>query len=144
MITVGLTKNNTELASKPGQDLFKNELRDILDQLIFPLHIGAETPAEGRDEESGLAPGLSLETSSYARGIMNGVVYLDVPAGTIRLDEGEIVNFNDDDGDLELVNESGETLYVDVSTLNPEFVGEVAVGRHGTVKEIKWTEFKRV
>ena len=59
---------------------------------------------------------------------------------TLQLDEGEPVPFSGDEVDLFVPDQTGEGIYVDVSTIEPDFVGEISVGIHGRVRQVFLTQ----
>ena len=72
---------------------------------------------------------------------MRGMLHeheLDVsaPAKTIRLDQGPVVSFTGEERDLKLEDEHGAFLYVNVTGLDPKFVGKVPIGVAGRVRRI--------
>ena len=72
---------------------------------------------------------------------MRGMLHehaLDVsaPTKTLRLDGGAPVGFTGDERDLQVVGEHGELVHVNVTGLDPSFVGKVPIGVAGRVRRI--------
>lgn len=61
---------------------------------------------------------------------------VDAPKGEISLDKGPVREIDTTDDDFLLETENGETVYVDLTGLKPEFVGEVPVGTFGYVSQV--------
>lgn len=141
MLTLGTQKTKAELDSTSGKEIFQVEIEELVDGLIFPLHIGAGSAAGKPDDESGIAPGMSFDRSSYRAGLQNGLIHIDAIQKTIRLDDGDPMHYEGDESDLELTTAGGQILFVDLSRVNAEFVGEVSVGVQGQVKHVRWSTF---
>lgn len=141
LITLGSQKAAEELEDSAGKAIFKQELQSAINELLFPLHLGEGGQPGKADEDSGLAPGLSFEASTYRAGIMNGRVHIDALERTIRLDDADPIRYEGHESDLRLETPAGQTLFVDVTRITPEFQGEVAVGVHGKIEKILWDEF---
>ncbi len=135
LIRVGRQKTKAELDDAVGEDVFKEEVREAIDPLLFPLHFHAED-VNGADEASGLRPGRSIERSSLRGGYWAHTIELDEEGKKARLDEGPETTFAGDEQDLVLENEHHETVYVDVSQLEPGFEGRVQVGTFGRIRKI--------
>lgn len=136
LIRIGRQKTKQDLDNSVGEDVFKAEVRDAVGPLLFPIHIGNPQDAGAAHEESGLAPGRSMSKSTMREGFFGHAITLDARKGVIRLDEGPPVQYQGSETDLELVNEKGGLVYVDVSGVKEEFVGNVPVGTFGTIRGI--------
>jgi len=79
---------------------------------------------------SGVAAGAS---SALGDTVLGGghTLTLDVPAGLVRLDGGSDVAFTGAETDLRVVNENGDVVYVDLTALDPAFVGTVSLQASG-------------
>ena len=136
LIRVSRQKTKEDLDDAVGEEIFKGEVREALDPLLFPIHVGNEIDCNGVHETSGIGPGRSIEKSTLRSGFFAHRISLDVPAKKIRLDDGPELTFEGNEIDLQLQNEHNDILYVDVSKLIPEFVGEVNAGTFGRVRNI--------
>jgi hypothetical protein len=119
-----------------NQDLFLQELRSSLGPIIFPVHVGATPKPTDRDEASGISPGLSIGKATFRSPFDEGLLYVDAVALTIRLGDGEEVTFEGTENDLELTDERGGIVYLDMTSITEEFKGEVPIGVHGTLREV--------
>lgn len=141
LISATRHKTKAELDDQVGEEVFLNEIRDIINPLLFPIHFGGNPEPDQGDEASGLRPGHSVNQSTMRGGYMAHVVHLDSNAKTIALDNGPTVQFEGHEVDLLLESEFGLTLHVDVSHLNDGFQGDVSVGTHGRIVKILYDKF---
>ncbi len=140
-IVVVSAKSKEEISGAVGKDVLREELREAIDPILFPIHIGATATPNEADPESGLAVGTSIRKSSFRGLFFNHVLHVDAPDGTIAIDEGEKIRFGLGDDDVRVVTPAGDTLYLDTSGLDPHFVGEVRVGCHGRIKNFLFAKF---
>lgn len=136
LINVSTQKSKEEIETPIGKEIFKQELREAVDPILFPVHVGNErSPYEGH-ERSGLRPGESCRRASYRGPYLEGVLAIDQPRGTLSLDGGPPVVFTGGEQDLRVEDPEGRFVHVDVTGLREGFVGEVHVGTFGCVKGI--------
>ena len=134
-------KTKEDLFDQVGVDIYKRELRDTLNPLLFPIHVGDESDPAGSHEQSGLGPGESVKASTMRGGFHAHTITIDGPKGTIQLDSGQPVRFDGTETDLQIENEFGQYLFVDVSELKLDFVGEVMAGTFGYIDDILFDQF---
>ena len=120
--------------------LFAQRVRRTVEPILFPVHIGTTLAHLDRDEESGLRPGDSYRRATFRGRFHDHVLKVDAVGSTLQLDEGEPVPFSGDEVDLFVPDQTGEGIYVDVSTIEPDVVGEVPVGIHGRVRQVFLTQ----
>lgn len=137
LVAISSAKSRQDVSDKVLKPVYLEEIRHAVEPLLFPLHVG-EGPAPGdADVASGLKPGL---TNSTFRGLFEDhLLKVDAVARTIALDDGTPVEFTGEERDLAIESPKG-AIYVDVTGLTPEFVGEVKVGVKGQVKRVLWDE----
>lgn len=135
---LGLTSKKTPeaLASSDSQDAFMIEIRDAIDPVLFPVQFGNATDPLDTDAKSGLRPGDSWLNATLRGRFYDHKLYLDVPAKTIRLDDGEEVAFVGDETDLAVANSQNHFVFVNTTVLVPDFVGELNVGVKGRTRRI--------
>jgi len=134
-------KSREDLLEAVGVDVYKRELRDMLNPLLFPVHVGNATDPGGTHAQSGLAPGASIGGSTMRGGFHTHAVTLDAARGTAQLGQGPVVEFTGQEEDLQLENEFGRTVFVDVTGVKPDFVGTVPIGTFGRIEEILFDQF---
>lgn len=136
LIRVARQKTKEDLDDVVGEDVFKQEIRDAIDPLLFPIHVGNPTDPNKPHEESGLAPGKSQHRGTMRARFHSTRIAVDAPRKTLILGEGEPTTFEGYEKDLMLQDEAGHVVYVDVTGLDPEFVGDVPVGTLGVVRNL--------
>ncbi|MEZ5977601.1 MAG: hypothetical protein R3F34_05215 [Planctomycetota bacterium] len=135
-LTVGARRTAEEAKSEVGRAAFREELRQSVEPLLFPVQLGkTNNPAE-QDPESGLKMGLSGYRSTFRGHLYDGKLHLDGPAHSIRLGRGRPVRFEGTEKDLRVEDENGRFVHVDVSHVEEDFAGDVMVGVHGRIREI--------
>jgi len=134
-------KTKGELDNAVGREVFREELRVALDPVLFPVHVGDEHAPENAHEESGLRPGPSIARSSLRGLFYEHALHVDSARRLVRLDRGKEVTFQGDETDLFVSDERGKGVYVDVSALHGDFVGEVPVGTFGRVRNVYFNTF---
>ncbi len=129
-------KSRSEVLGPDARPIFLQELRDVVEPIVFPIHVGGgATPTEA-DPDSGLAPGLSIASADFRGQFDEHVLAVDAVEQTITLDAGEPVRYHGDERDLRVVDAFGKAVYVDVTRLMPEFQGEVRVGAMGWLRNV--------
>jgi flagellar basal body-associated protein FliL len=120
----------------PNREVFLEALRDVLNPILFPLHIGDTTQPMQLDEDSGLRPGISFNKATFRGRFWDHVLHVNAPAKTLCVDDGLTVTFLGDEEDLFVGTETGESIFVDVSEIVPDFVGDVHIGVHGRIRQL--------
>ncbi len=82
---------------------------------------------------SGIAPGSSSAAGGDTVLGDGHTLTVDAVARTLQLDSGTVVSFAGGETDLRVENESGDAVYVDLSALDPLFVGTVNIQATGTM-----------
>jgi flagellar basal body-associated protein FliL len=140
LVALASSRSREQVTSEADKPVFAEEIRRAVEPLFFPVHVGdAEQPGE-RDSRSGLGPGASRARATFRGLAREHALAIDAPARTLRLDRGAPVTYTGDERDLALAASDGTTLYLDVTRVDPEFRGEVAVGVHGRVQKVLWSE----
>ena len=139
LIRLGRNKTTEDL-DEFGLELLKNEIRDKLAPLLFPVHIGNMTSSTAMHEESGLKPGNSILQSTMRGGFKGHVLTVDAPKNMITLGQGNPTSFQGNEKDLVVENEAGQIIFINVTELKPDFVGEVQVGTFGNLRAIHFTK----
>jgi len=136
LISMGQTKTKEMVQSSESQQAFLLEIRDGLDPILFPVHIGDTTNPYAPDSGSGLKPGDSTIRANLRGRFEDHTLYVDGPAKTLRLDKGDSVGFNGNEIDLMVTNQNGKFIYLNVTEANIDFVGELKVGVRGRIRQI--------
>ncbi len=141
MLEVAGTKTPEMVSNEASRKALWLELRDALDPICFPIHIGDTNNPYTKDSESGVKPGDSTLLSDLRGRFEDHLLYVDAPAKTLRLDEGESVGYNGVEIDLLVENQDGKSIYVNVSEVNSDYVGELRVGVKGRLRRVLVEKF---
>jgi flagellar basal body-associated protein FliL len=134
-------KSKGELDNAVGREVFRDELRIALDPVLFPVHVGDEHAPDDPHAPSGLRFGRSIARSNMRGLFYEHALHLDVARKSIRLDDGKDISFHGDEADLFVADARGKGVYVDVSSLQEDFVGDIGVGTFGRVRNVYFNTF---
>lgn len=118
------------------REAFAVTLRSELEPIVFPVHIGETLKPLDADKLSGLRPGVSHHTATFRGRFHDWTLHVDSHARILRLGEGTEVTFQGDEDDIQVRSQIGDTIYVDVTHIDPGFVGEVKIGVHGKLRNV--------
>lgn len=136
LLTVASQKSAEDVLERGTQELFIAELHEAVEPLLFPVHVGTATSPTGADPLSGLRPGLSIAESTMRDAFHETELHVDAIEKTVSMGAGEVYEFDGDEGNLMVKDELGRTVYLDVTTLKPEFEGDLNVGVKGRIREL--------
>jgi len=134
-------KTKGELDNAVGREVFRDELRLALDPVLFPVHVGDERAPENAHAPSGLRFGRSIAKSSLRGLFYEHAMHIDAARKSIHLDDGQEVEFQGDETDLYVADARGKGVFVDVSAVHEDFVGEVPTGTFGRVRNVYFNTF---
>ena len=134
--TIASSRTLSESALGAEREEFAAALRDGLEPIVFPVHVGETLNPLDADAPSGLRPGVSHHQATFRGRFHEWTLTVDGPARTVQLGEGTVVTFEGDEDDLEVRSQLGDTIYIDVTHLVPEFQGELKVGVHGKLRNV--------
>lgn len=142
-MVVRVTSRRTidEVDSEVGRTAFREDMRQSIDPLLFPVQVGKTATPADQDPRSGLKVGISSIRSNFRIPLYDGVLHVDEPGRTVRLGRGQPVPFEGTEKDLRVEDEHGRYVFLDVTRVNPGFQGEVMIGVHGRIREILLTEW---
>ncbi len=123
------------------QPAFFEEIRVAAEPVLFPIHVGETKTPNDIDSDSGLQPGLMSHMASFRGRFYEHFLHVDAKAKTIQLDDGEPVTFVGDEVSLTVKSADSRTISLNVTDLDPEFVGDVRVGVHGQIMRVLATDF---
>jgi len=136
LLRLAATRTRDQVTDPVLIDAFLEDVRSVVDPILFPVTIGDSRSPTQADSRSGLRVGESITESTFRGHLHEHSLRVDAKALTIAFDGGDAVGFAGTERDLAVVNKAGERVYVDVSALDPEFEGEVPVGVPGKVRRI--------
>lgn len=141
LLEIAARKTRDQVTDSVQIEAFLEEVRTALDPLLFPVYVGSGHDLNKPDAKSGLRVGESIMESTFRGMLHEHAIVVDGLKKTLRFDEGPIVTYQGNERDLKLENELKQCVYVDVSSLDPEFSGEVPVGVPGKVRRIYRDKF---
>jgi flagellar basal body-associated protein FliL len=136
LVRMASRKTREHVEDPVQMEAFLGEIRTAVEPLLFPVCIGDSVVPQHPDTKSGLRVGESIMDSTMRGMLHDHALEVSAPTKTIRLDGGPVVTFTGEERDLKLTGEQGECLYVNVTGLNPDFVGKVPIGVAGRVRRI--------
>lgn len=137
LISVASRKEIEQVSDEVEKEIFKDEIREAVAPIIFPIHVG-ESESGGPDEESGLRPGISTARSTLREPHAEHVLHVNAVDRTVRLDDGPAVKFRGTETDLLVSDGLGRTIYLDVTRVKEDFDGDLKVGVHGRARNVYW------
>lgn len=136
VLEVSSKRTVDDVMEGPMRDVFKRELRDVIDRILFPIHLGDALLPTDPDTASGLKPGVDIYDSTVRTPQYDLELFVDAPVGTLRLGDGPEIRFTGEERNLRVEDGSGYTVYLDVTALDPGFQGRVRVGTKGRIREL--------
>lgn len=140
LVAIASAKTREEVTDRANKPVILEEIRQAVDPLLFPVHVGESLDPAALDEQSGLAPGLSCHLGTFRPVFGEAQLTVDAIARTLRLGDGPEVTWTEGDDDVLVENAIGQTLYVDTSRVHPDFQGEVPIGVRGRIRRLLWSE----
>jgi len=125
-----------EIYGKVNESTLGAALRDVLDPVLFPVHIGETKLPWDVDEVSGLRPGLSSDKNTFRGAFEDHLLHIDSSTHELWVDDGPKTKFDEGDYDVRIITSKGEVLFVDVSYMKKGFDGEVKVGVRGRIQRV--------
>jgi len=112
-------------------------LEEVLESILFPVHVGESVLPLETDPESGLRVGDSQDRFGTFRGAFREhFIEVDAAAKTLKLADGDILTYGGSEADFELRTADGRKLFLDLTKLKPKFKGKVNVGIHGRIRQV--------
>jgi len=134
-------KTRDTLATAEAKEAFKLEVRDAIDPILFPVHIGGAPDPLSADPASGVRPGVSMHNATLRGRYYDHTLTVDAPQQTVQLDDGEPIAYTGDEIDLAVPNASGSFVFLNVTMVEPGFVGELPIGVKGRTRRILYDSF---
>jgi hypothetical protein len=136
LLRVASTKSRDQVTDPVQVESFLAQLREAVDPVLFPVCVGTSRSPRDEDGRSGLKLGES-GLDSTLRGLLHEhALRIDAPHRAISLDSGPPCHFTGSERDLRVSDARGQWVALDVTGLDLDFSGEVAVGAAGKVRRI--------
>jgi hypothetical protein len=141
LLTISSQKTADEVLERGTQEIFLQQLVEAVEPILFPVHLGNAVKPTDADVPSGLRPGLMHFESTMRDPLHKQKIRVDAPNRTLRLGQGEEYQFQGTEENLVLRDEQGRTVYVDVTEVKKDFVGEIQVGVKGRIRHLYKSKF---
>lgn len=126
-----------EVMAAASREAFAAALEEVAEPVLFPVHLGETPTPYDPDPASGLRLGDSQDLHGTFRGAFHQhVLRVDARKMILQLDGGPEVQFDGSEHDLLVEAEDGTKIYVNVTTLDDAFEGEVNVGVMGRIRRM--------
>ena len=126
-----------EVMAAASRDAFAAALEEVAEPVLFPVHLGETPNPYEPDPASGLRLGDSQDLHGTFRGAFHEhLLMVDARKKTLQLDGGPQVQFNGSEHDILVEAGDGTKIYVNVTTLDDGFEGEVNVGVMGRIRRM--------
>ncbi|MBI5362643.1 MAG: hypothetical protein HZA53_05655 [Planctomycetes bacterium] len=136
VLSLASTRTREQVTDPVQIESFLEEARRLVEPVLFPVYIGDSHSPHHADSKSGLKLGESMHESEMRGLLHDHEIDVDSIKKRLRFDEGQSVDFEGRERDLELVNEHGDKVWLDVSELKDDFTGKVAIGVPGRLRKI--------
>ena len=136
LLKLSATKTRDQVTDPVLIDGFLEDIRKVVDPVLFPVYVGDSHAPMNPDTKSGLRAGESISASTLRGLLHDHALKVDAKKKTITFDNGPTVAFDGKESDIKLTNKAGDVVFVDVGDLKPEFAGEVPIGVPGKVRKI--------
>lgn len=136
VFSIAARKTKDDFYGEVDSATFAEELRDALDPILFPIHIGDSKLPWDFDESSGLRPGMSSNKNTFRGRFQDHILHVDSEQGEMWVDDGPKSSFEAGEFDVRLITVEGAIVYVDASEMTEDFSGEVKIGAHGRILRI--------
>lgn len=141
LLDIAARKTRDQVTDTVQIEAFLEEVRVAVDPLLFPVCVGDSHSQTMPDSKSGLRVGESIAESTFRGMLHEHEVAVNAHERTLRLDDGPVFAFQGQERDLRVENAAKQTVYLDVTALDPEFVGNVPIGLGGKVRRIYRNKF---
>jgi len=136
LLKLASTKTREQVTDPVLIDGFLEDVRSVVDPILFPIYVGdSHMPQEG-DKESGVKVGDSSSESNFRGLLHEHELEIDGGRKKIRLDDGPWVEYEGRERDLVVMSQQGEKVYVNVTQLKPDLDFRVPIGVPGRVRVI--------
>jgi len=142
LLTLGAAESRESLSSINQAEAFLLKVRDAIAPICFPVHLGDAPGPLDPDSNSGLKPGDSHAKATLRGRYHDHVLKVDATKKTLQLDEGEPTAYIGDEMDLMVANQEQNFVFVDVTEIKADFVGELKIGVKGRLRAVlkeNWT-----
>lgn len=136
LLKLASTKTRDQVTDPVLVDGFLEDVRTVVDPILFPICVGDSHSPHDPDKKSGIRVGESSCESEF-RGLLHEHEFeVDNVRKEIRFDGGSAVQYTGHELDLAVPGKDGQKIYLNLTELKPEFSGKVEIGVPGHVRAI--------
>ncbi len=136
MLRIAARRTREQVEDPVQMEAFLMEVRNAVDPLLFPVCVGDSIAPQIADKKSGLRVGESVMDSTLRGLLHDHVLKIDGKRKIMVLDDGPETPFKGDERDLRVNDAKGDTVYLNLAGLKPDFSGEVQIGVPGRLRRI--------
>jgi hypothetical protein len=136
LLKLGAMKTCDQVTDPVLIDSFLEDVRTVVDPILFPIYVGDSHSPQAGDKQSGLKVGESASESDFRGMLHEHQLEIDNQRKKVRLDDGPWVEYEGRERDLLVPSKEGQKVYVNLTELKPDFHGEVPIGVPGRVRAI--------
>lgn len=141
LLEITARKTREQVTDSVQIDAFLEEVRVAVDPLLFPVCIGDSHRQNIADTKSGMRLGESITDATFRGMLHEHELLVDGASKTVQLDEGPVVKYEGTERDLRVEAKDKSFVYLDVTTVLPEFQGAVPIGIAGKVRRVYREKF---
>lgn len=141
LLQITSQKSRDQVTDPVQIEAFLEEVRVAVDPLLFPVCVGDSHGQMQPDKKSGLRVGESIHESTFREMLHEHKISVDAVQRTVKLDDGPVVTYQGNERDLRVDNGHKKHVFLDITALEPEFVGDVPIGIAGKVRRIYRDKF---
>ncbi len=136
LLKLGAMKTCEQVTDPVLIDGFLEDVRTVVDPILFPIYVGDSHSPQAGDKTSGLKVGESSTESDFRGMLHEHQIEVDNQRKKVRLDDGPWVEYEGRERDLVVPSKEGQKVYVNLTELKPDFHGTVPIGVPGRVRAI--------
>lgn len=136
LLKITARKTRDQVVDPVQIDAFLEEVRVAIDPLLFPVCLGDSHRQNVPDTKSGMRLGESNAEATFRGLLHEHELLVDASAKSVQLDEGPVVKYEGAERDLRVTSKDGRYVFLDVTTVNPEFQGALPIGIAGKVRRV--------
>lgn len=136
LLKLASTKTRDQVTDPVLVDGFLEDVRAVVDPILFQICVGDSHSPHDPDSKSGIRAGESSSESEFRGLLWEHVIEVDNVRKEIRFDGGPAVQYTGHELDLAVPDKQGQKIYLNLTSLKPDFSGEVQIGVPGHVRAI--------
>jgi hypothetical protein len=136
LLTLASNKTLAQVTDPALVDAFLEDVREVVDPVLFPVCIGDAMTPQVPDKASGIRVGESIYLATMRGLLHEHALAVNAPGHTVSLDGGTPVTYQETDRDVRVETKTGEFVYLDMSRVQSTFIGPVPIGVAGRVRRI--------